>query len=59
MDILIQQHVGFLIVLALLVWFTELLVGHIKGNAWGWAIAYGLVVLLLILAALVALGLHL
>lgn len=59
MSIFIQQNVGFLIVLALLVRFADIAITSALGRDVGRAILYGLVSLLLLIAALVALGVHL
>lgn len=57
--ILLEQHVGFLIVLALLVRFADIAITSAVGRDVGRAIIYGLVAVLLLIAALVALGVHL
>lgn len=56
--ILLQTHVGFLVLLWFLVRSTELALGHYRANSIGWAIAYGVLAVLMLLAALLALGFH-
>ncbi len=56
--ILLDTHVGFLILLWFVVRSTELALAHYRGGSWGWAIAYGILAFLLIIAALVSLGFH-
>lgn len=56
--IILQTHVGFLPLLWFLVRSTELAIAHLKANSHGWAIAYSILALLMLFAALLALGFH-
>ena len=58
MLILIDERVGFVVVLALFVRFLDIAISYTQAHRYGWAAAYGAVCLLLLASALVALGFH-
>ena len=56
--LLLQQHVGFLVILFLFVFSLELGVTRAWGGVWPWAIIYLILAFLFLIAAFIALGFH-